>query len=174
MKSRTSRRTARAARHTGKALKLGSSLAKTARKAAALGIASGAVIARRGPIIAAAMSAPAAAPNPEIARMGAEKAAAAVSVGLVMIPKLFAMQMTWMNFGMTQARLAGMTIEGVLRASSPMAAARAFAGGAERAMASGVDTAQSLSQSNRAMADRAMTPLRKAVAANSKRLSRSA
>lgn len=174
MKSRNTRRVRRAARQTVKAFKIGRSAAKTARKASELGIAAGAVIGRRSPIVAAALNSPAAALNPELARMGSEKAVAAVSVGMGMIPNLFAMQMAWMKYGMTQARLAGMTIEGVLRASSPLAAARAFAGGAERSVANGVDTAQSVSHSSRAMADRAMKPLQKAVSANAKRLSRGA
>lgn len=174
MKSRNSRRIARAARQTGKAFKLGLSAAKTARKASGLAVAAGTVIGRRSPIITAALNAPAAALNPELARMGSEKAAAAVSVGMGMIPNLFAMQIAWMKYGMTQARLAGMTIEGLLRASSPWAAARAVAGGAERSVASSVDTAQGLSQSSRLLADRAMKPLQKAVSANAKRLSRRA
>jgi len=174
MKSRNTRRVRRAARQTVKAFKIGRSVAKTARKAGELGVAAGAVIGRRNPMIAAAMSSPAAALNPELARMGSEKAVAAMSVGMGMIPNLFAMQMAWMKYGMTQARLAGMTIEGVLRASSPWAAARAFAGGAERSIASSVDTAQTLSQSGGSMADRAMRPLKKTVSANAKRLSRAA
>lgn len=174
MKSRKSRRIARAARQTGKAMKLGLSLAATARKAGDLGMGAGAVIGRRSPMIAAAMNSPAAALNPELARMGAEKAVAAVSVGMGMMPNLFAMQMAWMKFGMNQVRLAAMAFDGMVRAGSPLAAARAFAGAAERSIANGIDVAQSLSQSGRAMTDRAMKPLQKAVSANSKRLARAA
>lgn len=169
---RNSRRIRRAARQTGKAFNLALAAAKTARKAGALGTAAGAVIARRSPMIAAAMSTPAAALNPELARMGSEKAAAAVSVGMSMIPNIFAMQMAWMKYGMNQARLAAMAFESMMRAGSPVAAARVFAGTAERTFANSVDAAQSLSQSGRAMTDRAMKPLKKAVAANDKRLSR--
>lgn len=172
MKSRNSRRLRRAARQTGKAFNLALAAAKTARKAGALGTAAGAVIGRRSPLIAAAMTTPGAALNPELARMGSEKAVAAVSVGMSMIPNIFAMQMAWMKFGMNQVRLAAMAFDGMVRAGSPLAAARAVAGAAERSFANGVDAAQSLSQSGRAMTDRAMKPLQKAVTANDKRLSR--
>lgn len=173
MKSRTSRRIARAIRQTKKVANLGLSLAKTASDASKLGISSGVVVAHRGPIMAAAMALPASANAPELRRMGSEKALAAFSAGSNIFSGLMAAQLAWMKFGFAQARLGAIVFEGFLQAKAmPLTAGRVVAETTERALANSVDAAMSLSQTGQLLWQQAARPFQKAVSANAERLAR--
>jgi hypothetical protein len=106
MKSPKSRKVARTLRHTKKSKKAHASPAKSARVERERAVASSAVT-RPEPALGAAIDVrPARPASPEFVPMGAEKAVATSSTGMNMFSNMAALQGTWMNLGIVQARFA--------------------------------------------------------------------